>query len=60
MTDIPFNITKPENEPIKNYAPNSPEKKSLKTKMCFTKNAIHGKSLILLRAIPPYALELRL
>ena len=33
MTDIPFNIPKPENEPIKNYAPNSPEKKSLKTKI---------------------------
>ena len=33
MTDIPFNIPKPENEPVKNYAPNSPEKKSLKTKI---------------------------
>ena len=33
MIDIPFNIPKPENEPIKNYAPNSPEKKSLKTKI---------------------------
>ena len=33
MIDIPFNIPKPENEPVKNYAPNSPEKKSLKTKI---------------------------
>ena len=33
MTDTPFNIPKPVNEPIKNYSPGSPEKKSLKAKI---------------------------
>ncbi|MDP7608453.1 MAG: L-glutamate gamma-semialdehyde dehydrogenase [Candidatus Marinimicrobia bacterium] len=33
MKDTPFNIPKPKNETIKNYAPGSPEKSSLKTKI---------------------------
>ncbi len=33
MTDTLFNIPKPENEPIKNYSPGSPEKSSLKSKI---------------------------
>ena len=33
MKDTPFNIPKPENEMVKNYAPGSTEKSSLKTKI---------------------------
>ena len=33
MKDTPSNIPKPINEPVKNYAPGSPEKSSLKTKI---------------------------